>query len=178
MSRVFSFRFPPETTWDERKGWPILSLILATVSRASVGALGPNEAKTHRPGFMKLTARGRPDSVIRSALETTGRRLDVSRASGASQFFSGFRAFGIAGNSCSISRKEDWESSRKNCNEHCRRQAATVVGDRQVVSRCETHRSPEPQASSLQPRSNRCNSEEPRRSLRDTFCKQFYQTKN
>ena len=86
MSEVFSFRFPPETTWDEINGWPILSLILATAPRPSVGVLGPNEAKTHRPGFMKLTAGGLPDSVMLSALETTSRTLDVARASGASQF--------------------------------------------------------------------------------------------
>jgi hypothetical protein len=68
------------------KGRPILSSILATAPRTSVGVLGPNEAKTHRPGFMRLTADGPPDSVTLSALETTSRTLDVSRASGASQF--------------------------------------------------------------------------------------------
>jgi hypothetical protein len=86
MSEAFSFRLPPETVWDELKGSPILSVILATAPRTSVGAVGPNEAKTHRPGFMKLTAGGPTDSVILSALETTSRTLDVSRASGASQF--------------------------------------------------------------------------------------------
>jgi hypothetical protein len=86
MSQAFSFRLPPETIWDELKGWLILSLILATAPRTSIGVLGPNEAKTHRPGFMELTAGGPPESVMLSALETTSRRLDVSRASGASQF--------------------------------------------------------------------------------------------
>src|SRR5580704_17498043 len=59
------------------KGRPILSSILATAARTSVGVLGPNEAKTHRPGFMRLTADGPPDSVTLSALETTSRTLDV-----------------------------------------------------------------------------------------------------
>src|SRR5260370_10715514 len=37
MSTAFSFRLTPETPRDEKKGWPILSLILSTVDRTSVG---------------------------------------------------------------------------------------------------------------------------------------------
>jgi hypothetical protein len=86
MSEVFSFRLPSGTTWGERKRWPILSLILAPAPRTSVGVIGPNEAKTHRRGFMKLTAGGVSDSGMLSGLETTARTLDVSLASAASQF--------------------------------------------------------------------------------------------
>ena len=46
-----------------KKIWPILSSILATALRNSVGVLGPNEAKTHSPGFMRLTADGPPNSL-------------------------------------------------------------------------------------------------------------------
>ena len=64
MTTAFSFRLTLETTWDEKNGWPILSLILGTMARTSVGERSTNEAKTHRPGFTKLTAGGSSDSVV------------------------------------------------------------------------------------------------------------------
>jgi hypothetical protein len=56
---------------------PILSLILATAPRTSVGVLSTYEAKVHRPGFVKLAAGGHSDSVI-SRAQTHDKRFDVS----------------------------------------------------------------------------------------------------
>src|SRR5260370_24583331 len=87
MSTAFSFRLTPETTWDEKNGGPILSLILGTVARTSVGERSTNEAKTHRPGFANLTAGGLSDSVTLNRVQTPDKGFDVSPASAASQFF-------------------------------------------------------------------------------------------
>jgi RNA polymerase sigma-70 factor, ECF subfamily len=58
MSEALSFRLPPETNWDEIEGMVTLGLIWAMTPRTSVGMMRPNEAKTHRPIFVKLTASG------------------------------------------------------------------------------------------------------------------------
>jgi hypothetical protein len=78
MGEAFSFRFSPETTWDDNvKARPILSLILARVPGTSVGARATNEAETDRLGFMKLTAGGLSDSVTLKAVETHDNPFDV-----------------------------------------------------------------------------------------------------
>jgi hypothetical protein len=87
MSEAFSFRLSAETTWDENmKAQPILSLIWATAPRASVGVLTTNDAKTDRPGFVKLTAGGLSDSVVPSRAQTHDKRFDVSPASALHNF--------------------------------------------------------------------------------------------
>jgi uncharacterized protein (TIGR03118 family) len=78
MSAAFSFRLSPETGWDDNiKRWSILSLTLATAPLTSV----TNEAKTHRPGLVKLTADGLSDSATLGRLKTHDKTFDVSPAS-------------------------------------------------------------------------------------------------
>jgi hypothetical protein len=78
MSAAFSFRLSPETSWDDNiKRWSILSLTLATAPLTSV----TNEAKTHRPGLVKLTADGLSDSATLGRLKTHDKTFDVSPAS-------------------------------------------------------------------------------------------------
>jgi hypothetical protein len=87
MSEAFSFRLSAETTWDENmKARPILSFTLPTAPRASVGVLATNEAETHRPGFVKLTAGGLSDSVMPSRVQTHDKTFDVSPASALHNF--------------------------------------------------------------------------------------------
>src|SRR5260370_32217821 len=95
MSTAFSFRLTPETTWDEKNGWTILSLILGTVARTSVGERSTNEAKTHRPGFANLTAGGLSDSVTLNRVQTHDKALDVRPGSSASQFVVGSGTFSV-----------------------------------------------------------------------------------
>ena len=68
------------------KAQPILSLMLATAARSSVGVLATNEPKTHRPGFMKLTAEGLFDSAMLSRVQTHDKTFDVSPASALHNF--------------------------------------------------------------------------------------------
>ena len=113
MRDAFSCRLSPETSWDENmKGRPILSLILAVALRPSVGVLAPNEAKTHRPGFVKLTAGGLSDSVMLSEAQTHDKTFDVSPASALHNLFV-FGPFGVTGNSSPTSREEEWEYWRE-----------------------------------------------------------------
>jgi hypothetical protein len=87
MSEAFSFRLSAETTWDENmKARPILSLTLPTAPRPSVGVFATNEAETHRPGFVKLTAGGLSDSVMPSRVQTHDKTFDVSPASALHNF--------------------------------------------------------------------------------------------
>jgi hypothetical protein len=87
MSEAFSFRLSAETTWDENmKAGLILSLILATAPRSSVGVLATNEAKTHRPGFVKLGAGGLFDSAVLNRVQTHDKTFDVSPASALHNF--------------------------------------------------------------------------------------------
>src|SRR5260370_36867984 len=95
MSTAFSFRLTPETTWDEKNGWRIPSLILGTVARTSVGERSTNEAKTHRPGFTKLTAGGPSDSLILSRAQTHDKAFDVRPGPSASQFVAGSGTFTV-----------------------------------------------------------------------------------
>ena len=68
------------------KARPFLSLTLPTAPRASVGVLATNEAETHRPGFVKLTAGGLSDSVMPSRTQTHDKTFDVSPASALHNF--------------------------------------------------------------------------------------------
>ena len=95
MGTAFSFRLTPETIWDEKKGRPILSLILGTVARTSVGERSTNEAKTHRPGFAKLTAGGLSDSVTLNRVQTHDKAFDVRPGPSASQFVVGSGRFTV-----------------------------------------------------------------------------------
>jgi len=62
--------------------------------RSSVRILATNEAKTHRPRFVKLIARGLSDSVMLSGVETHVRAFDVFPAS-AVHILSGFDTFKV-----------------------------------------------------------------------------------
>jgi|SRR5580692_4903217 hypothetical protein len=64
----------------------ILSLMLATVPRSSVGVLATNEAKTHRPGFVKFIAGGLFDSAMLSTVQTHDKPFDVPPASALHNF--------------------------------------------------------------------------------------------
>jgi hypothetical protein len=68
------------------KARPILSLMLATAPRSSVGVLPTNEAKTHRPGFVKLIAGGLFDSAMLSRVQTHDKAFHVSPASALHNF--------------------------------------------------------------------------------------------
>jgi hypothetical protein len=95
MNEAFSFRLSAETTRDENlKARPILSLTLATAIRTSVGVLATNEAKSHRLGFVKLTAGGLSDSVTLSRVQTHDKRFDVSPASALHNFVVASTRFG------------------------------------------------------------------------------------
>ena len=76
------------------KARPILSLTLATALRTSVGVLATNEAKSHRLGFVKLTAGGLSDSVTLSRVQTHDKRFDVSPASALHNFVVASTRFG------------------------------------------------------------------------------------
>jgi hypothetical protein len=81
MRDAFSFRLSPGTSVDENiERRSILSLILASALQTSVGVLVTNEAKTHRPGFVELTASGLSASMMLSRVETHDKAFDVSPA--------------------------------------------------------------------------------------------------
>jgi hypothetical protein len=87
MSEALSFRLSPKTSWDEDiKEQSILRLIWATAPRTSVGVTATNEAKSHRPGLVKLTAGGFSDRVRLSRAQTRDKRFDVSLASALHNF--------------------------------------------------------------------------------------------
>ena len=81
MRHAFSFRLSRGTSGDENIARrSILSLILASALRTLVGVMATNEAKTHRLGFVELSASGLSASMILSRVETHDKAFDVSPA--------------------------------------------------------------------------------------------------
>src|SRR6266849_5316253 len=82
MREAFSFRLSTESTLGrERKRTSASQFDIGYGVRSSVRILATNEAKTHRPRFVKLIARGLSDSVMLSGVETHVSAFDVFPAS-------------------------------------------------------------------------------------------------